>query len=233
VTQHYPGLVQEVANHGHEIACHGLHHACKLHPRTKKALMSVTEFEERTFQAKRLLEEASGQKVIGYRAPAAYVGGWMLDSLEKLGFRYDSSVSVNSFYNKSDSDLRGVETRPYYPKKNSLEFGGEKRKIMELPWPYFKLGLKFPTGGGPMLRFLGAKYVMMGLRQSLRRGETLTYFHPIDISDEKFPSGFSARRPFYWAIKGDIVRRRIQTMIAENSNANFATCRELIEADLR
>jgi len=229
VTRYYPGLVQEIARHGHEIGCHGLHHACKIHPRTKRPLMSAKEFEQRTLQAKHLLEEASGQEVIGYRAPAAYVGGWMLDSLEKLEFRYDSSVSVNSFYNKSDSSLRGVDTRAYYPIRNSLDLGEKMRKIVELPWPYFKFGLKFPTGGGPLLRFLGATYVLLGLRQSLKRGDTLTYFHPIDISDEEFPSRFSARRPFYWAIKGDIVKRRIRRTIEGSSGVHFNTCRALIE----
>ncbi len=52
-------------------------------------------------------EDASGQKVIGYRAPNAYIAGWMVDALEDLGFRYDSSVCVNSFYNKTDSQLKG------------------------------------------------------------------------------------------------------------------------------
>src|SRR5512147_1669894 len=28
VVAHYPGLVEAIADGGHEIACHGLHHAC-------------------------------------------------------------------------------------------------------------------------------------------------------------------------------------------------------------
>ena len=41
VTEHYPGLVEQIAAKGHEIACHGLHHACKIHPKTKQPLMSI------------------------------------------------------------------------------------------------------------------------------------------------------------------------------------------------
>ncbi len=37
VVEHYPGLVEQIAERGHEIACHGRHHACKIHP--KKARM--------------------------------------------------------------------------------------------------------------------------------------------------------------------------------------------------
>jgi peptidoglycan/xylan/chitin deacetylase (PgdA/CDA1 family) len=223
VTEHYPGLVQQIVQRGHEIACHGLHHACNIHPGTKKPLMSQPEFEQRTLKAKELLEEASGQQVIGYRAPAAYVAGWMLDSLEKLGFKYESSVSGNSFYNKSDSGLKGVGTKPYYPKKGSLE-PGENRGILEMPLPYYAAGLKFPTAGGPMLRFLGARYIMLGLKQSLKRGDTVFYFHPIDIAREKFPSGFSTKRPFYWAIKGEIVEKRVRRCLSEFSTESMGTC---------
>lgn len=228
VVEHYPGLVQQIAERGHEIACHGLHHACKIHPKTKQPLMSQDEFEERTLQAKNMLEKAGGREVIGYRAPNAYVAGWMLDSLEKLGFKYDSSVCVNSFYNKTDSQRKGVDTRPYYPRRGSLEPGNEKR-ILEIPLSYFKFGLKFPTGGGPMLRFFGARYIMLGLKQSLKRGDTLIYFHPIDISDERFPGGFSAQRPFYWAIKGGVVERRIRYVLQNiRVETSICTCRDII-----
>ncbi len=40
----------------------------------------------------------------------------MLDSLEKIGFKYDSSVCVNSLYNMTDSSLEGVSSYPYYTK---------------------------------------------------------------------------------------------------------------------
>ena len=225
VVEHYPGLVQQIATRGHEIACHGLHHACKIHPKTKQPLMSQDEFEERTLQAKNMLEKAGGQEVIGYRAPNAYIAGWMLDSLDKLGFKYDSSVCVNSFYNKTDSQRKGVDTRPYYPRRGSLEPGNEKR-ILEIPLSYFKFGLKFPTGGGPMLRFFGARYIMLGLKQSLKRGDTLIYFHPIDISDERFPGVFSSHRPFYWAIKGRVVSRKIKYILSNISGAT-GTCRDI------
>lgn len=232
VVEHYLGLVEEISEKGHEIACHGLHHACKIDPKTKKPLMSNEEFEKRTLKAKRILEKASNKEVIGYRAPSAFVCGWMLDSLEKLGFRYDSSVSKNSFYNKTDSKLTNVSSVPYYPKKGCLcaeTDNSRSRKLLELPWPYFDfMGFKFPTAGGPMLRFLGARYIMHGLNQSLKRGSAIFYFHPIDISNEKFPDTFSSKRPFYWSVKGMVVEKRIR-YILKNIKAEFVCCSELVE----
>lgn len=211
VIQHYPGLVESIADHGHEIACHGLHHACKIDPKTKKPLLSQSEFEKRTKQAKTMLEKVSGENVIGYRAPNALVGGWMLDSLENIGFKYDSSVCVNSIYNKTDSDLAGVSSTPYFPQKNSLR-PAERRDIIELPWAYYDMGFKIPTSGGPMLRFLGANILLSGLLQSLRRGTTVLYFHPIDISLEKFPE-IGNGRPLYWLFKGRIIENRIKYIL--------------------
>lgn len=40
VVDYYPGLVEEIAEYDHEIACHGLHHACMIHPSTKEPLIS-------------------------------------------------------------------------------------------------------------------------------------------------------------------------------------------------
>jgi peptidoglycan/xylan/chitin deacetylase (PgdA/CDA1 family) len=230
VTEHSPGLVEQIAVRGHEIACHGLHHACKLHPKTKQPLFTQAEFEERTYKAKQLLEKTSNQKVIGYRAPNAYIAGWMIDSLERLGFKYDSSVCVNSFYNKSDSSLNGVDTRPYCPSKSALQ-PGDYRPIMEFPWPYKKGIVKFPTAGGPMLRLFGARYIMAGIKQSLKRGDTIFYFHPIDISTETFPVNFSWSRPFYWMIKGETVENRVRYILS-NIKETLTTCEQLLRNEV-
>jgi len=203
VVNRYPGLVESIAERGHEIGCHGLNHACKIDPKNKKPLMSVNEFVDRTKEAKNILEKFSGQRIVGYRAPNAVVGGWMLEELPNLGFRYDSSVSVNSLYKKTDLDLNGVTTKPYEVVPGLIEY----------PMAYLDvLGLKIPTSGGPMLRFLGEKIVKQGLEQSLKRGDTVFYFHPIDISREKFPD-VGNNRPFYWSIKGKIVENRIKNLL--------------------
>ncbi len=46
-----------------------MHHACKVDPKTKEPLMSIKEFEERTLEAKEMLDRVCKKKVIGYRAP--------------------------------------------------------------------------------------------------------------------------------------------------------------------
>lgn len=226
VAEHYPGLIESISERGHEIACHGADHTCILDPKTKVPLTSVEEFEKTTLEAKKLLERISGQKVLGYRAPNAVVTGWMLDSLEKLGFKYDSSVSLNSLYNKSDSSLRGVSSVPYYPATGSLE-PSKIRSFVEFPWAYYDMGVKIPTYGGPTLRFLGSNLILKGLKQSLNRGHTIFYFHPIDISVEKFPA-VGNRRPLYWVIKGKIIEERIRYLLRKLENVKKVPLRDQI-----
>ncbi len=216
IAKHYPGLIESISDKGHEIACHGEDHSCVIDLKTKKTLISVKEFEASTFKAKKVLEKTSGQKIVGYRAPNAVISGWMIDSLEKIGFKYDSSVAVNSLYNKSDSYLKTVSSFPYYPAPNSLE-PTESRNFVEFPWAYYDMGIKIPAYGGPTLRFFGSHVVFKGLKQSLNRGHTIFYFHPIDISQEKFPS-VGNRRPLYWSIKGKIVEDRIRYIFSKLKN---------------
>jgi peptidoglycan/xylan/chitin deacetylase (PgdA/CDA1 family) len=222
VAEHYPGLVESIVSEGHEIACHGLHHSCTIDPKNKKPLMNRETFEKETKLAKNILEKIAGVPVIGYRAPNALIAGWMIDSLENLGFRYDSSVSVNSLYNKTDSSLGGVSSHPYYPEKFRLT-PGERRAIVEFPWAYYTIGgFKVPTSGGPMLRFLSAGMMYKGLQQSLKRGHAVFYFHPVDVSYEDFPA-VGKGRPLYWMIKGKIVENRIRYIFNQFSKSSIHT----------
>ncbi len=225
IVDKYPGLVENIVADGHEIACHGLHHACKIDSKTKQPLMSKTEFRERTIEAREILERVSRQKVIGYRAPNAYIAGWMIDILEEIGFKYDSSVSVNSIYNKSDCSLEGVSSIPYYPEPGSLKQGNMARSIVEIPWPFFSLVLKFPAGGGPLLRFFGTRYISLGIRESLKRGNTLFYFHPLDIIEELFPI-YSFIDKLFWGIKGPGVEKKIYRILFDVKDL-AVTCLQL------
>ena len=230
VVENYPGLVEEIAARGHEIGCHGRHHACAVDPDTKEPRFDRREYERRIRDARERLADATGRDVVGFRAPGAYVGGWVLDVLEDLSFRYDSSVSVNSLYNKTDSDLARVTSEPYVPERGRLTPGGD-RDLVEFPWPYYEVaGVKLPTAGGPFLRFLGSVPIRKGLRQSLRRGDTLFYVHPLDIARESFPVvGNSRRRPAYWSFAGRTTERRLRTVLASFKEDRLATLSELDE----
>jgi len=213
--QRFPDALRRCVAAGHEIACHGLTHFPKFNPATKQPQFTPAEFKTRTTAARQILEDLGGRPVIGYRAPNAYIAGWMLDALEELGFQYDSSVSVNSIYNKTDEAvLAGVDTRPYFPARGALRRGAAPRGLIEFPWPYLQFaGFKIQSAGGPYLRCFGSGLVRAGLHQSLRRGPAVFYFHPVDMCCEPIPLPFSWKRPMLWWFKGDLVRRRIERVL--------------------
>src|SRR5258708_27699945 len=88
VGERHPDLVRRIAEAGHEVASHGYAHRL-IYDQTTAA------FREDVRKAKGLLEEVSGRKVVGYRAPSYSITPrtlWALDVLLEEGYQYDSSI---------------------------------------------------------------------------------------------------------------------------------------------
>lgn len=224
VIDYYPKLVELIARDGHEIGCHGLHHAAKIHTKTKLSKFTPVEFEDRTSMAREKLSKLSGQPIYGYRAPGGYIAEWMFKSLQGLGFKYDSSVNSNSFFNKTDFTTKNINSSPYW-----IKIGKDGKRLLEMPWPFLKIGpIRFPTAGGPFLRLFGSNYIIKGLKQSISRGNSIFYFHSIDLSTEPFPQVVkkNKKRPFYWIIKGERVQIYLKKILEEFENS-WATCHDI------
>lgn len=225
IIESYPGLLERIIEKGHEIACHGLHHEINIHPKSKKPIYSASQFMDITSTAKEKLEKASGRKVSGYRAPGAYVGNWMFAPLIRLGFKYDSSVNPNSFFNKTDFSTRPISSAPF-----KIQPEGSASCLLELPWSYNQIYfIRFPTAGGPFLRFLPMCYIAAGIRDSLKRGCTAFYFHSLDICTDKVPSLASKniRRPFYFMTSGQKTENKLLKLLGLFQD-KFTTCMEIV-----
>ena len=82
-----PKLIREIVRRGHEIASRGFYH---------RSLDNLTaeEFREDLRKTNRVLEDASGQKIIGYRAAEKLnyeKDSWVFDVLAEENFVYDAS----------------------------------------------------------------------------------------------------------------------------------------------
>ena len=87
------------------MACHGYAHQV-IFNQTKE------EFKEDVRKAKAILEDITGEEIIGYRAPTYSINKetlWALEILHKLGFRYDSSIVPISH------DVYGFPQAPRFP----------------------------------------------------------------------------------------------------------------------
>ena len=85
VAERYPETVMEISGDGHEIGHHGYSHR-------NPASCSLLEEKEELEKGTEVLEELTGIKPMGYRAPAADMSANTLNLLSKHGFIYDSSM---------------------------------------------------------------------------------------------------------------------------------------------
>ena len=79
------------------------------------------------------------------------------------------------------------------------------------------------------MRFLPCSYTLGGLKDSLLRGDTMFYLHPIDISDSPLPSlgSKNIRRPFFYNTSGTKTKEKL-IKILRNFINDWVTCREII-----
>jgi polysaccharide deacetylase family protein (PEP-CTERM system associated) len=171
-------LVCAIAGRGHEIACHGYGHELVYH-------IGPERFREDVRRAKAVLEDISGEKVFGYRAPSYSITGkslWALDILVEEGFSYDSSIFpiVHDIYGIPGGKrfLHDIETH--------------QGMIREFPISTFPLRLgrwhnQLPIAGGGYLRLLPVSLVCRAINyiNSKERQPTVVYFHPWEIDPDQ------------------------------------------------
>ncbi len=193
VAKRYPKLIREIAENHHEIACHSNVHRAVY-------AMGPDEFREDTRQAKKLLEDITGEPISGYRAPSFSITRsslWAYEILAEMGFRYDSSVFPIEHPNY------GWPRAPRFPFAIRTISGS----IIEFPMPTLQMaGIRAPIGGGAYLRLLPYWYTRWGLRY-INRGEersACVYLHPWELDSEqpRMPGSLSARLRHYFGLEG-------------------------------
>lgn len=183
VAERYPQLVRDIAAAGHEVASHGCDHD-RVHALTPDA------FREDIRRSRKLLEDAGGARVQGYRAPSFSVNGqtfWALEILAEEGYSYSSSVYP------VQHDHYGMPEAPRFPFQPRDGF-------IEFPVTTVRLfGRNLPCGGGGYFRLLPYRYSRWAMRQiNSKDGQPcMFYIHPWEIDPEQ-PRviGISARSRF-------------------------------------
>ena len=201
VGERYPSLIREIDRRGHEIACHGYDHQLVYR-------MTPEQFREDILISKHILEDASGKKVIGYRAPSYSITRqslWALDILGEEGYRYDSSIFP------IHHDRYGIPAAPRFPFLVKLDRNGgggvcapadfvrlplweskpcEPRDdcIVEYPISTVRvMGLNIPISGGGYMRLLPYGLIRQGLsRINCDENKPFVfYMHPWELDPEQ------------------------------------------------
>ena len=171
----HPNLVRKIAGEKHEIACHGDAHELV-------SRQTPSEFRADVRRAKAILEDITGDSVIGYRAPTfsiARAQAWAYEILMAEGFRYDSS----SYPIRHDS--YGDHDAPRF-QHDILQQGSAR--LIEFPIGTARLlGMNLPIGGGGYFRLLPMALTRAGIRRVNAREQrpVLFYFHPWELDPDQ------------------------------------------------
>ena len=167
IAERYPALVRRIVAGGHELASHGYGHE-------RVSDLSPEAFFHDIHHAKTLLQDIAGVPVQGYRAPSFSIGHgnlWALDSLERAGYRYSSSIYPIAH------DHYGMPEAPRFA--HQIRAG-----LLEVPPTTMRLlSRNFPASGGGYFRFFPYALSRWMLRQVHRhdRAPAVFYFHPWEI----------------------------------------------------
>ena len=168
IAEKSPELVKKISDHGHEIACHGYKHI-------PIDLLTPETFEADLTKAVHILENITGKKIKGFRAPSFSITektSWAIDIINKVGLEYDSSIFVTK--------------HPDYGINNFPNEITKISNIIEVPLKKSSIaGLKIPVCGGGYFRMLPYPLIRSALKNDLKSESVVMYFHPWEFDVEQ------------------------------------------------
>jgi polysaccharide deacetylase family protein (PEP-CTERM system associated) len=217
VAEREPALVRDVADAGHELACHS-------HLHRPLYSLTPTEFREDLRRSRGSIENAGGTKVVGFRAPTFSVteqSMWALEVLAEEGFAYDSSIFP------IHHDRYGIPGASRWIHREQLPSG---RSIWEIPPSTVRIGnLNLPFGGGGYLRLLPMAFTRWAIRATHRREKQpiIVYFHPWELDPEqpRLQGSWKSRIRHYYGL--DKTAKRLSEIL---SRGKFQPLLDLMRA---
>ena len=169
VAQRHPALMRRIAGAGHEIASHGWDHA-------RVFTFNRAGFREDLLRSRKVIEDAAGVAVTGYRAPSFSIDQrtpWAYMELADQGFAYSSSVApiAHDHYGWREAPRFAFRPLPW-------------SDLVEIPVTTAEFaGRRLAAGGGGFFRVLPYAFSRWAIRQvnDRDRRPAVFYFHPWEI----------------------------------------------------
>jgi len=169
VAKRHGGLMREIVARGHELASHGWDHG-------RVFRMDRESFAADISRARKVLEDASGVPILGYRAPSFSIDHrtpWAFMELVEQGYSYSSSVApvTHDHYGWEDAPRFAFRPLPWAP-------------LVEIPVTTAMFaGKRLAAGGGGFFRVVPYGFTRWAIRQvNAREGRpAVFYFHPWEI----------------------------------------------------
>lgn len=196
-----PAIVRAIADAGHEVASHGFWHR-------RVVTLTPAEFRADLRDSVHALQDASGRRVTGFRAPSfSIIPGfeWAFDVLLEEGFRYDSSVFPIRRAGYGNPDAPRV---PFVIRRQ----GGE---LLEFPLATTSVfGYTVPAAGGGYLRQFPFRVIQRAFADASARHVPATfYIHPweLDPAQPRVPVPWLTRVRHYRGL--DTTAARIDALL--------------------
>ncbi len=170
IAEQNPKIVREIVARGHEVASRGFYH---------RSLSQLTpeEFREDVRKTNRILEDAAGQKVIGYRAAEKLnyeKDAWILSVLAEENFVYDASFLPTQKDSKEKRFAHQIHT--------------SGKAIWEFPYSTRNLGIGLlPISGGNYFRQIPHTLMRHAVENWSKNCDApfVLYFHVWELDPEQ------------------------------------------------
>ena len=169
VAQRHGGLMRRIVDAGHELASHGWDHE-------RVFRLDRHSFAADLERSRKVLEDAAGVRITGYRAPSFSIDSrtpWAYMALVEQGFEYSSSVApiTHDHYGWREAPRFAFKPLPW-------------ADLIEIPvtTAHFA-GRRLAAGGGGFFRVLPYGFSRWAIRQVNTRDQrpAVFYFHPWEI----------------------------------------------------
>lgn len=203
IAARFPALIRRIADKGHEVASHG-----PMHERISN--QSPEQFRQGVIETKQRLEDVTGARVNGYRAPSFSLGPqqtWAWNILAETGHSYSSSVYPGQL------DHYG------FPGIGRTAFTVEGTGLLEIPVTTLAIaGRRLPIGGGGYFRLYPYWAFAAGIRYLNVREQmpAMFYLHPWEIDpDQPRVAGLSAKTRFRHYLNLHKTERRLERLLGD------------------
>ena len=182
VAQRHGPLMRRIVEAGHELASHGWDHE-------RVFRMDRAGFTADLERSRKVLEDASGVQITGYRAPSFSIDSrtpWAYMALAEQGYAYSSSVApiTHDHYGWREAPRFAFKPLPW-------------SDLIEIPVTTAQFaGRRLAAGGGGFFRVLPYGFSRWAIRQVNTRDQrpAVFYFHPWEIDpDQPRVTGASLR----------------------------------------
>ena len=204
VAQRHGPLMRRIVDAGHELASHGWDHE-------RVFRMDRASFTADLERSRKVLEDASGMPITGYRAPSFSIDSrtpWAYMALAEQGYAYSSSVApiTHDHYGWRDAPRFAFKPLPW-------------SDLIEIPvtTAHFA-GRRLAAGGGGFFRVLPYGFSRWAIRQVNTRDQrpAVFYFHPWEIDpDQPRVTGASLRSRVRHYTNLGVMSAKLEQLVSE------------------